>query len=72
SKQAIIDLTHKAASQLDMITAGKTRVTVQVLEWGKGGAKALRQVAQQAPVALTAATELLTAAGGLSSTDESK
>lgn len=72
SRQAIIDLTHKAASQLDMLSAGKMRVTVQVLEWGKGGAKALREAAQQAPVALTAATELLTSAAGLSSTDDSK
>jgi rare lipoprotein A len=62
SKQAIIDLTHKAATQLNMISAGKMRVSVQVLEWGKGGAKVLREAAQQAPLVLNAATELLTAA----------
>ena len=62
SKQAIIDLTHKAASQLNMISAGKLRVSVQVLEWGKGGAKVLREAAHQAPLVLSAATELLTAA----------
>ena len=70
SKQAIIDLTHKAAAQLDMLSAGKTRVTIQVLEWGKGGAKALREAAQQGPVALTAATELLTTAAGLATPTE--
>ena len=62
SKRTIIDLTHKAASQLNMLSAGRTRVSVQVLEWGKGGAQALRHAAQQVPAALgAAATDLLTA-----------
>ena len=60
SKRAVIDLTQKAAAQLDMLSAGRTRVSIQVLEWGKGGARALRHVAQQTPVVLSAATELLT------------
>lgn len=61
SKRAVIDLTQKAAAQLDMLSAGRTRVSIQVLEWGKGGARALRQAAQQTPIVLSAATELLTA-----------
>jgi len=60
SKRAVIDLTQKAAAQLDMLSAGRTRVSIQVLEWGKGGARALRHAAQQTPVVLSAATELLT------------
>jgi rare lipoprotein A len=68
SKRAVIDLTRKAAAQLDMLSAGRTRVSIQVLEWGKGGARALREVAQQTPAVLTAATEMLTSA--TSATDE--
>lgn len=62
SKRAIIDLTQKAAAQLDMLSAGRTRVSIQVLEWGKGGARALRQATKQAPVVLSAATEVPTLA----------
>ena len=62
SKRAVIDLTQRAAAQLDMLSAGRTRVSIQVLEWGKGSARVLRHVAQQTPVVLTAATELLTSA----------
>jgi len=49
SKHAIIDLTERAAARLDMLRAGKKRVTVQVLEWGKGAGQALRRVAHQTP-----------------------
>lgn len=52
SRRAVIDLTQKAAAQLDMLNAGRTRVSVKVLGWGKEGAKALHQVAQQVPGAL--------------------
>jgi rare lipoprotein A len=60
SKRAIIDLTQKAAAQLNMLTAGRTRVKVQVLT--KEQAQALREAAKDAPLALSAATELLTTA----------
>lgn len=50
SRHAIIDLTQRAAAQLDMIRAGKERVTVQVLEWGRGAQQALRRVAAETPV----------------------
>lgn len=68
AKTAIIDLTQKAAAQLNMIDAGRRRVTVQVVEWGKGQAQALRQAAQQAPAALSAATDVVVSA----LTDDSK
>jgi rare lipoprotein A (peptidoglycan hydrolase) len=37
----IVDLTHAAASKLDMMRAGRVQVKVEVLEWGgaKGKAK---------------------------------
>ena len=54
AKQAIIDLTQKAASQLNMINAGRTRVSLQVLELGRGGARALRQAVGHVPAALGA------------------
>ena len=57
SKRAIIDLTQKAAEQLNMLNAGRTRVTVRVLS--KEQAQALRDAAKDAPLALSAATELL-------------
>jgi rare lipoprotein A len=50
SRHAIIDLTQRAAGQLDMLRAGKTRVTVQVLEWGRGAQQALRRVARETPI----------------------
>ena len=60
SKQAIIDLTQRAAAQLNMLTAGKTRVRVQVLT--KEQAQALREAAKDAPLALSAATDLVATA----------
>ena len=33
-----------------MLHAGTARVTVQVLEWGRGARKALRRVASETPV----------------------
>ncbi len=33
---AIIDLSHVAAAQLDMIEEGQVRVRIEVLEWGDG------------------------------------
>lgn len=54
SKRAIIDLTQKAAAQLDMLSAGRTRVSVQVLEWGKGGAQALKDAVPAALGAVAA------------------
>ena len=59
AKTAIIDLTQKAAAQLNMLNAGRSRVTVQVVEWGRGRARALRDAAQQAPAALERATEMV-------------
>ena len=50
SRQAIIDLTQRAAAQLDMLRAGKVRVTVQVLEWGRGAQQTLKRVARETPV----------------------
>jgi rare lipoprotein A len=51
SRHAIIDLTQRAAAKLDMLRAGRKRVTVQVLEWGRGAQKALRRAARQLPAA---------------------
>lgn len=34
--RAIIDLSQSAAARLKMLQTGRTRVSVQVLEWGKG------------------------------------
>ena len=50
SRHAIIDLTQRAAAQLDMLRAGKARVSIQVLEWGRGAQHALRRVASETPV----------------------
>lgn len=50
SRHAIIDLTQRAAAQLDMLRAGKARVTVQVLEWGRDAQQALRRVARETPL----------------------
>ena len=50
SRYAIIDLTQRAAAQLDMIRAGKERVTVQVLEWGRDAQQALKRVARDTPI----------------------
>src|SRR5688572_6918011 len=50
SRHAIIDLTQRAAAQLDMLRAGKARVTVQVLEWGRDAQQALRRVARDTPI----------------------
>ena len=33
----IIDLSHRAARELDMMRAGRARVSVEVLEWGSHG-----------------------------------
>ena len=61
SKRAIIDLTQKAAAQINMLQAGRAKVSVKVLEWGsKGQAQALR-VAREVPVLLTAAPEIFSA-----------
>src|SRR5687768_16059226 len=49
SRHAIIDLTQRAAAQLNMLRAGKERVTVTVLEWGRGAQQALRRVALETP-----------------------
>ena len=49
SRHAIIDLTQRAAGQLNMLRAGKERVTVTVLEWGRGAQQALRRVARETP-----------------------
>lgn len=48
SRHAIIDLTERAAARLNMLRAGKTRVTVQVLEWGRGAQQTLRRVVREA------------------------
>ena len=50
SRHAIIDLTQRAAAQLDILRAGKARVTVQVLEWGRDAQQALRRVARETPL----------------------
>jgi len=50
SKRAIIDLTRTAAAELQMINAGRVRVTVKVLEWGNGG---LRSAHRSAPEAVS-------------------
>jgi rare lipoprotein A len=61
SRRAIIDLTQKAAAQLNMLHAGRVKVSVKVLEWGsKRQSQALR-VAREVPVLLTAAPEILSA-----------
>ena len=62
SKRAIIDLSQSAAAQLKMMTAGRTKVTVRVLS--KDQAQALREAGKDAPLGLTAATELLATALG--------
>jgi len=49
TRRALIDLCKEAAAQLDMLRAGKARVTVQVLEWGRGAQQALRRVARETP-----------------------
>ena len=49
ARQAIIDLTQRAAAKLDMLRAGKLWVTVHVLEWGRGAQQALRRVASDTP-----------------------
>jgi rare lipoprotein A len=54
SKRAIIDLTQKAAAQLNMLQAGRMKVSVKVLEWGRGQSQALR-LAREMPVLLTTA-----------------
>ncbi len=59
AKRAIIDLTQEAASQLNMLRAGLTRVTVKVLT--RDEVQALRAPAKSSPVALDMATELLPA-----------
>ena len=61
SRHAIIDLTQRAASKLDMLRAGKMRVTVQVLEWGRGAQQTLRRVALETPVLLGLVEPVLTA-----------
>jgi rare lipoprotein A len=66
SKRAIIDLTQKAAAQLNMLNAGRLRVSVKVLS--KEQAQALRDAAKDAPVAVSAATGLVASALG----DESR
>jgi rare lipoprotein A len=50
SRHAIIDLTQRAAAQLNMLRAGKERVTITVLEWGRGAQQALRRVASETPI----------------------
>jgi rare lipoprotein A len=50
SRHAIIDLTQRAAAQLDMLRAGKERVTVQVLQWGRGAQQALTRVVRETPI----------------------
>ena len=69
SKRAIIDLTQRAARQLNMLHAGRVKVSVKVLEWGKGrteaalrAARGMPVVSPATPVAPTAAPVLLTAA----------
>lgn len=57
AKRAIIDLTQEAASRLNMLRAGLTRVTVRVLT--REQVQALRGAAKSSPVALDMATELL-------------
>jgi rare lipoprotein A len=54
SRRAIIDLTRKAAGQLNMLQAGRVKVTVQVLDWGKNHSHALR-AAREMPAALLSA-----------------
>jgi rare lipoprotein A len=54
SKRAIIDLTRKAASQLNMLQAGRVKVSVKVLEWGRGRTEAALRAAQGRPVVLSA------------------
>jgi rare lipoprotein A len=54
SKRAIIDLTRKAAAQLNMLQAGRVQVSVQVLDWGKNQAQAMR-VMRDAPLVLLSA-----------------
>ena len=60
SKRAIIDLTQKAAEQLNMLRAGRVRVKLQVLT--KERAEALREAGKDAPLGLAAATDLLATA----------
>ena len=64
SKRAIIDLTRTAAAELRMIEAGRVRVTVKVLEWGKGGLRSKSQRAAPEPAspaeAVSAAVQLVT------------
>lgn len=63
AKRAVIDLSQSAAKQLKMITAGLTRVKVQVLTAEQ--ARALREAGKDAPLGLELATELLaTTLGG--------
>ena len=50
SRHAIIDLTQRAAAKLDMLRAGKLRVTLHVLEWGRGAQEAIKRVALETPV----------------------
>lgn len=59
AKRAIIDLTQEAASQLNMLRAGLTRVTVKVLT--RDEVQALRAPAKSSPLALDMATEILPA-----------
>ena len=60
SKRTIIDLTQKAAAQLNMLNAGRVRVTVKVLS--KEQAQALRDATKDAPLAVSAATGLVASA----------
>lgn len=55
SRRAIIDLTRKAAEQLNMLQAGRVQVSVQVLDWGKNHSQALR-AAREVPAALPGAS----------------
>ena len=57
AKRAIIDLTQEAASQLNMLRSGLTRVTVKVLT--RDEVQALRAPGKSSPLALDMATEIL-------------
>jgi rare lipoprotein A (peptidoglycan hydrolase) len=55
AKRAIIDLTRKAAAELQMLHAGRVQVSVQVLDWGKNQAARAMRVVHDAPLGLLSA-----------------
>ena len=62
SRRAIIDLTHRAAAQLNMLQAGRVKVSVKVLEWGRGHSQAVLRAARETPALLgAAATDVFSA-----------